>query len=156
MKLYRWLARGIYQDRVIEPGEEILVPDHIIPGAHMLDVGAATRAELSVVEPPTPVPDVLPNIMDLVAAVGAAHPRALGPDGRVFRFDTDRCNYVPEEPAPPVIVVPTPASVADTPEAAAARRGAAVGETTSEVGDGEKTADASQETPPADTPPPQG
>ena len=44
MKLYRFLARSYHGDRVIEPGEEVLLSDDVVPGPHMVDVAAEAAA----------------------------------------------------------------------------------------------------------------
>lgn len=40
MKLYRFTKRAYMADRVVEAGDEVLLPDDTVPGAHMIDVAA--------------------------------------------------------------------------------------------------------------------
>jgi hypothetical protein len=54
MKLYRFLKRGWMGGRIIEPGEEVMLPDDVHPGAHMIDVAAEAAGT-----PPAPGAAVL-------------------------------------------------------------------------------------------------
>lgn len=38
MRLFRFTKRAFHDGRLIEPGEEVLCRDDVIPGAHMIDV----------------------------------------------------------------------------------------------------------------------
>lgn len=49
MRLVRFLRRGFHDGHLREPGEEILVEDHVILSPHMLDVATG---EAGKVEPP--------------------------------------------------------------------------------------------------------
>ena len=55
MKLYRWLSRGYHDERIVEPSEEVLCADSVIPGAHMVDVAAESAAILARQPLPEPV-----------------------------------------------------------------------------------------------------
>lgn len=44
MKLYRFLKRSFHGGRIVEPGEEVLLPDDVYPGEHMVDVYAEATA----------------------------------------------------------------------------------------------------------------
>jgi len=36
MGWFRFIARGFHQDRIVEAGEKVLLPDNVFPGAHMV------------------------------------------------------------------------------------------------------------------------
>lgn len=38
MRLIRFLARSYFDDRIVEPGEELLVADDVVLGSHMHDL----------------------------------------------------------------------------------------------------------------------
>ena len=57
MKLYRFLTRAFHDGRVVEPGEEVLCADNVVPGAHMLDVAAESEAIARGETPPVQEPE---------------------------------------------------------------------------------------------------
>ena len=54
MKLYRFLKAAFHDNRMVQPGEEVLCSDDIIPGAHMVDVAAEAAAQAAGTPYPPP------------------------------------------------------------------------------------------------------
>lgn len=105
MKLYQWLTRGFHDGRIVEVGETVVCADTVIPGPHMLDVATGLRGgQTPPPPPPPPGAIVLPQIMDLMAQMGAAHPQVIAPDGRLLTFDADHGGYQYAQPAPSNVV----------------------------------------------------
>ena len=65
MKLFRWLTRGYHDGRIVEPGESVLVADSVIPGPHMVDVEAESKA---MVAAGTPAEETPGGVMERDAA----------------------------------------------------------------------------------------
>ena len=105
MKLVQWLARGFHDGRLVEKDDQILVGDDVILGDHMLDVRTGLRGNQAPPPPPAPVVVQLPKIMDLMAQMGAAHPQAIAPDGRLLTYNVEHGGYDYDRP-PPVLVEP--------------------------------------------------
>ena len=67
MKLVRWLLRGIAPNgRVMEPGEEMLLEDHILLSDHQVDLTAIAAAA-----PPVETPLVAEHLVAATPPVGA-------------------------------------------------------------------------------------
>lgn len=57
MTVFRFLTRAFHLDRVVNPGEEIDLPEGTVPGPHMIDVAAeAAAAERGEPYPPPAAP----------------------------------------------------------------------------------------------------
>ena len=89
MKLYRFTRQSFFNDRIVEAGEELLVDDSVVPGAHMIDVATGKpgvftpvaapvfRAELAHVPTAVPAPVPLHPVVTDPTPPAASH---LSPD----------------------------------------------------------------------------
>lgn len=72
MKLYRFTKRAYMADRVVEAGDEVLLPDDTVPGDHMIDVAAESAGTVPgyapVTRPPVFRPDLAHNPGSTVVA----------------------------------------------------------------------------------------
>ncbi len=98
MRLVRFTARAFHEGRIIEPGEELLVPDDLWLGAHMIDVAAGVA--------PAFVPRVVsvfrPSLADspspVVASTGPLSPddaRAKATQDAIDRAEATRKREAP-------------------------------------------------------------
>ena len=74
MKLYRFLTRSYFNGMIVEPGEEVMAGDNVVPSAHMVDVAAESAAllvGLAYVPPDTGSQPVVPAPEVIVAPVEA-------------------------------------------------------------------------------------
>lgn len=70
MTLYRWLARGFHNDRIVEAGETVDVDPGVVPGAHMapIDDGGVDAEVPDVPEAPAIMPRAMGETVDAASA----------------------------------------------------------------------------------------
>ena len=98
MRTVRFLARGFHH-RIVEPGEEINVPDDFVLGAHMVDIHTGERGGQ-----PDPAIAPLPRYADVMRRVGQMFPKMLGPDDTLLLYDAERNTYAPASMPKPELV----------------------------------------------------
>jgi hypothetical protein len=111
MKVYRFLARSYFNNRIVEAGETLLLGDDVVPSSHMVDVAAESEAAARGEELVQPAGRVVPGAIfrsdiayDIVASGGVPYyPRPdMAPsmpatittdDGRVLTYNAELNTY---------------------------------------------------------------